>query len=465
MDNQIERITLEFFKNLKCNISKEGEVYVVGGVPRSFEDIFGKPSPYKLCFLKQVAGAEYVIRGSALLMAMTKYLEGASKTTLLRIDFNVDPMTEIARAVSWKNCEIGKISRKDSNNFFARFTFLTTFRYLSESEQAVSEIYVHNGKVVKGDLSGYKVIEGDSKSASGVHIEKEYSIARDYLKGLLKEKTSEIGATLGKKLETEIKRIEFHYDNLLGELGGDINTQLKKIREVESQLRVAEGEEAENLRVRLDKLRKGLLKVGDDEAKDRVLKEQEFTIKDAQHKHSLNIDNKLINTTIIYYPVYSCNLFLRGGKAGRNVEVVYDPLTKEIGKISCDSCGKEISRLNLCSSGHICCDNCLGRCSECGAEMCDKCLKRNCNVCGKILCKNCTVMCMGCGKHVCRTHFRKDSVTGEERCVNCLRACFRCHNLSDPRYFGVALDGSKVCQKCLGEERRNRAMKRVFEKE
>jgi hypothetical protein len=39
----------------------------------------------------------------------------------------------------------------------------------------------------------------------------------------------------------------------------------------------------------------------------------------------------------------------------------------------------------------------------------------------------------------------------------------RCHGLSLPRYFGEAMDGSKVCQKCLGEEKRKRVMKGMFE--
>jgi hypothetical protein len=464
MDGQIERIVLDFFKNLKCGVFKEGEVFVIDKVPKSFEDIFGKAAPYRLTFSKPIEGAEYVIRGSSLVQAMTKYLEGASKTTLLKIEFEVDPISEISSVVSMKNCELGKITQRDSNNFFSRFTFITTFRYLNESEQLINEIYVHHGKVVKGDLSGYKVVAGDNRQAAGVKVEEDYALARDYLKGLLKSKTSEIGNDLGERLEKEIKRISFHYDNLLGELGGDINSQLKKIRETELQLRTAEGDEAESLRSRLDKLRKGLLKVGDDEAKDRILKEQEFTIRDAQQKHSLNIDNKLMNTTVIYYPVYSCDLFLKGDRSGRHVEVVYDPLTREISKIFCDSCSKEISGLNLCSSGHIACDKCLGRCGECGTQICNKCLNRRCNVCGKILCKSCTRVCMGCGKHVCKTHLRRDAVTGDERCVNCLRACFRCHNLSDPRYFGVSSDGSKICQRCLGEERRNGAMRILFER-
>ena len=85
-----------------------------------------------------------------------------------------------------------------------------------------------------------------------------------------------------------------------------------------------------------------------------------------------------------------------------------------------------------------------------------------CSVCGKSLCKDCAMMCLGCGKYVCKIHMRRYLVSGEERCVNCLRACLRCHGLSHPKHFGEALDGSKICQKCLGAEKRGAVIERIF---
>lgn len=462
MDDAVEKLVIEFFRNLKCSIENKGDFYLINNVPKSFEDIRGFQGPYKITFLNGVEGAEYVLRGGPLITSINKYLDGATKTSILKIDFDINPLEEISKKISLKNCEIGKIFRKESNKFFSRFTFLTTFLYLNESEKVLNEIYVHEGKVVSGDLSGYKVIEGEKKDADLSHLEKDYLFARENLKQLLGPKTCEIGEDLGQRLELEIKRIKNHYDNLLGELGGDINSQLKRIKEAELQLRVSNEEEAVLIRTKLERLRKGLLKVGDDDAKSRILKEQEFTIKDAQHKHSLNIDNKLINTTIIYYPIYSFNLFLKSENAGRNLEVSYDPLTKTIDKFYCESCGSLLNEISICSSGHLACDKCLTKCFECSKIICDKCLKRSCSVCGRVLCKDCVKLCMGCGKYVCKTHLRQDCVTGEERCVNCLRACLRCHGLSEPKNFKVSIDGSKVCVKCIGEENRKRIMKDVF---
>ncbi|MCK4649847.1 hypothetical protein KAT36_01310 [Candidatus Pacearchaeota archaeon] len=469
---QIEKFTIEFFENLKCNIFKDGDVLVVESVPKNFEDLYGKVAPYRLSFSGQSSGAEFVGRGSVLLAAMTKFLKGVGKTTLLKIDFDVNPIKEIKKVISFKNCEIDNIVKKHKNNFFSRFTFMTTFQYLNESEQVVNEIYIHDGKIVEGDLSGYSVVEGKGAEVSSKHMEKSYDVAREALRGMLEGRTTEIGEALGAKMEGEIGRIRGHYGNLMSELGGDLSGAIEKMREVELVLRMADGEEKKVLGARLDRLRKGLVKIGDDDSRNKILKEQEFTIKDVMHKYSLNIDNKLVNMTVIYYPVFSFNLHLKsevggrrsvvGGGAGRLVKMSYDPLTKTLNKLVCESCGREIVNLNLCSAGHINCERCLVRCGECGEIFCKKCLKRSCSACGKLLCKDCSIMCFGCGKYVCKDHMRKDCVSGEERCVNCLRACLRCHGSASAKYFGEALDGSKVCQKCLGAEKRGAVLDRVF---
>jgi len=459
---QVEKFVIEFFKNLKCAISRDGNILVVENVPKSFEDLFGKESPYHLSLDSNTKGI-FIGKGSSLLAAMTKFLEGVGKTTLLKIDFDCDAEVEISKVISLKNCEISNLEKKHKNSFFSRFTFMTTFRYLNESEQVVNEVYVHNGEVVDGDLTGYTVVEGDSNLSSGKHVEVDYKVARNFLKNVLVDKTSSISETLGNKVDIEIERIGKHYDNLLGELGGDLAGTLEKIKKLELDLRMADELERDILRTKLERLRKGLVKVGDDEARDRILKEQEFTIKDAMHKHSLNIDNKLVNTTVIYYPVFNFNLFLKGNRnSGRYVEMSYDPLMKSLNEVNCEGCGVKINSLNLCGSGHICCENCLRKCGECGGQFCVKCLTRSCSVCGKALCKDCSKMCLECGKNVCVDHMRTDCVSGDERCVSCLRACMRCHGLSSAKYFGEALDGSKVCQKCLGAEKRGKVMDRVF---
>jgi len=49
---QIEKFVVEFFKNLKCCVSRDRDVLVVENVPKGFEDLFGKVSPYRLSFVE-----------------------------------------------------------------------------------------------------------------------------------------------------------------------------------------------------------------------------------------------------------------------------------------------------------------------------------------------------------------------------------------------------------------------------
>ena len=364
---QIEKFTVEFFKNLKCDVSSEGDVLIVENVSKGFEDLFGRPSPYRLSFVSGVEGSEFVGKGSRMMEAMRKFLEGAGEMTLLRIDFDVDPDAEIKKRLNLRNCEVGSLKKGYRNNFFARFSFVTSFNYLNESERLLSEIYVHEGKVVEGDLDGYKTVDGERLVVDKEKVKKGYDVARGFLGELVKEKQEVLGEVLKKRIDVEVKRIEQHYDRQLGELGGDLNLKLTKMKELENDLKFADVDKVEILNKRLERVRRELVKVGDDDAVKRILKEREFTIRDAMQKFSLNIDRKLVNTTVIYYPIYSFRLHLQESgvtdkNVGRFLEMNYDPLTKVFSKLECEGCGNPVVNLSLCAGGHVTCGDCLESC-------------------------------------------------------------------------------------------------------
>lgn len=469
MSDKLRRFVEEFFRNLKCDFYLDGDILVVKTVPRSFEDLIGRSPPYRFSFIPGVKGADFVGKGSLILNAMTKYLDGAGRATILKIDFEVDPEVEIKKRVGLKDCEIVGLSRGYRNNFFSRFSFVSTFNYLNESEKVLSEIYIHGGKVVEGDLSGYTVLDGKDSDLGNRYtdvdkerVKEEYKVAKEKVVELVSSRQKRIGEILKKKVEAEIARISKHYDEALRELGGDLNGRLEKIREVEILLRSCNVSKRPLLRKRLGKLRAGLIKVGDDESVKKVLEEREMTIKDILHKFSLNVDRKLVNTTVIYYPVYDFKIYLEGEKGKKYIEVSYDPLTKKFEGLNCESCGDVLLKINLCEGGHISCDKCLARCGGCGGSFCLKCLGRSCESCGVGLCRDCLRICRGCGGVVCKDHLRVDCVSGEDRCISCLRACLRCRGLSEERFFGEAMDGSKVCGKCLGKERSSKVLEKVF---
>jgi len=464
MNEKFEEFILNFFRKLKCEIADNQIGYVITKIPKSFLDLIGKAEPLKISFTNQPE-YELINSDSQITKAIEKYLDNAGKTTLLKIDFETNPEDEIKNFLNLNKCEIDNIEKKHKNNYFARFSFLSIFNYLNEREQTLNEIYVYNGKVVNGDLSGYKVIEGINTEAQTTNIKEFYEIAKEKLKSLLDNKTSEIGDFLSKELATETQRITDYYNIRLSELGGDLTKQIQKINELEVEMRTTESEKEKiELKSKIEKLRKGLIKIGDDDAKNRILKEKEFSVQNAKQKFSLNITNKLINTTIIYYPIYTFKLLLTSEEGTRRlVDVSFDPLTKEFNGLKCESCQKAIRDIQLCSSGHITCQKCIDRCGDCNKILCKKCLVKKCSVCAKTLCKDCFKICQKCGKYVCSNCLRNDCVTGEEICLNCLRACSKCHGLTQEKNFKISRNGSKICQKCIAEENRNTIIKKIFE--
>ena len=488
--NQIKKFSEEFFRNLKCDVVWDGDILIVNNVPRSFEDLSGKSAPYRLVFdevgsSESVVGSrrtDFVGKGSPMLVAMMKFLKGAGKTTLLKIDFEVDAEAEIRKRINFKNCEIvpqsgmtllaPELEKSYRNDFFTRFSFVTSFNYLNECERVVSEVYVHGGSVVEGDLDGYRVVEGEGLKVDGDSVKKDYEIAKKRSVELVSGKQREIGEILKGKVDIEVDRIREHYDRQLGELGGDLNGRLERMRRLELELRSSGVEKRGILRERLERMRTGLIRAGEDGIRERIVREMEATIQDVRQKFSLNVNRRLVNTTVIYYPVYTFRLCLKsevggrssvvGGKVERCIEVSYNPLTKSFAGLKCEGCGGEIVNLSLCAGGHVTCGECLDVCGECGKRFCVKCLGRSCESCGRKVCVDCAVLCRGCGRYFCGTHVRRDCVSGEERCVLCLRACLRCHGMAEEKFFGEARDGSKVCLKCLGAERRDKVLGKVF---
>jgi len=454
MEDKFRDFVLDFFGELGCDVNLDDGVYVVSGVPRTFSDIVGYSGDYRICFDKKREDAEFVVQSSRIGVAIKKFLDSSGKTTILKIDFDCDPLVEIKKRIKLKNCEVDNVSRKYRDNFFSRFSFITTFRYLNEKEQVLNEVYVHDGEIVNGDLSGYDVIEGEKKQVESEFLKRDLEVAREYLKGLVVEKTEELSVIVSGRLEEEVARVNEYYDRQLGELSNDLKKQINRIKSLELEMRSSEGEKRDQLRGKVERLRRGLLKMADDDVKEKIEKEQGFTLKDTEQKFSLDISSRVLNVTVICYPVFLFNLYLKNKDSKKFVELAYDPLIHDFLNLRCSSCGKKISEILLCGGGHIVCDDCLGRCGECGLEFCKKCISRSCSSCGKELCRDCLKVCFGCSKSICSTHMRQDCVTGDDRCVLCMRACSRCHGVAQEKNFSESKDGSKVCLKCLGEEKR-----------
>jgi len=463
---QIKKFVEDFFKNLKANISWQQNTLVVSEVPVSFEKFYGKKSPYKLVFepLDKLADNEVVIKSSYLLNVISKYLEDSAKTTLLKIDFKADGEKEILKKLILKNCAIKRLAKKNKHKYFTRFTFQSIFQYLNEREQVIHQVYVHEGKVISGDLENYPVEEGNKREISVTNVERDYTTAKEKLKEILKEKTTQVADELNNRLQKEVDRIEKHYGQQLHESNELLNRNLDKLIQLENEWKNSSPTESEKIEDKIEK-QKALIEELKEKSKGiEFEKEKENEIKSEKQKHSLNLGNKLINTTIIYYPVYTFDVFLENLNAGRVIEITFDPLTQRMTNLFCEVCENPMNEVYLCSGGHLSCKNCLEQCDSCHKVYCQKCMTQVCSICNKKVCKDCTVRCNKCHKFVCKNHSYKDPISGLIFCKNCLKLCERCEKYSDPSHFRISPSkGSEICDKCYREEINKKTLKGIFE--
>ena len=318
-------------------------------------------------------GYELVSQSYYLVKTIREFLEGRGETTLLRINYNLDFKNELPKKIPFLNSEIKNINKTISNNFIFKFSFVTTFQYINEKENFISHIFVQNGNIVSFDES-LELVEGNKRDFQEVSADKEYSLAKEELKKVLLLKTEELKSKLNKQLNDEISRIHQHYENNISEIEAQENS-LKK------QMEANKGDKE-----KIKKIAKNIENLNQTNNKKKIRDEEEEFIQKEIRKHGLKIDNKLLNTTIIYFPIYHLNLTLGIDKNNyKMIEMTYNPIKKAVSPIYCKSCGKEVKEIILCSSGHVTCRNCGEKCASCGSIYCKSCQTKKCSDCGRTL--------------------------------------------------------------------------------
>lgn len=439
---ELKKFIEGFFQNMKCTLSWRDNALIVENVPKDFEDFYGKKAPFHFIFGEMACpmneDCEIVTKGSFILKIISGYLENRGQTTLLKINF--EPL-DFKQILKLKNCSILKSSCKINHETFCRFTFITNLQYLNEREQIITPIFEQG--YPDFNQEDYLITEGIKNEISLGDIKDKYSIAKETLKVLLQPKIQKAGEQLDKKLEIEVRRIKAHYQNQKQE----IYQELKKVNDQLVELEAGNtAGDLKNIPARLNRLteQQGELqkKIRLEESGEGPLaKEEKFFIADEIHKHSLNIDNKLMNTTIFYYPLFCNSVFLKSDSAGRQIEIIYDPLKREISPIECESCKQKLNEISLCSTGHLTCQNCLTKCRECNEDFCNLCLDKTCSYCGKKICRKCASTCAKCMKTYCKSHIKK-SLEGRNACLNCLKSCSSC---------GSSSENMRKCPNCSKE--------------
>lgn len=464
MDEKIKGFVTKFFESMKAEIVEETDGLIVKNVSESFEKFYGKKGPYKFSFNGEKEGYEQINKGSFLLKAINDFLEGRGQTTILKIDFNFNPQEKIEQDYKLVNCEINRANKSHKNDYILRFTFSTNFQYLNEKEQIINNVLVKRGKILDFDLDELNVIQGNQKEAVVTTLDKDYAIAKEKLKEMLKDKTENISKEIGLMLDKEVERIKEHYKNQTKEIDDNILDNKKRLERLEKERDEAilrgTNYDIENYNKRKERFSKEIEKNENSEDKSKAKNEEESLIKEEIQKHTLNIKTKLINTTIIYYPIFSSEVIIKNSHSARIIQFSFDPLYKDSSPIRCDSCKKEIKDIILCDSGHLTCDKCGTKCTNCGGIYLEESIKKICSTSGRKICDKCAVRCSGCGKFYSKQFITK-TYNGKDLCNSCMGVCSICGRMNDPDKI-IVREGKKICTDCIKEEIKNKTLKGIF---
>lgn len=447
--DELKEFSENFFRNLGAAIENKENSILVTNVPGSFENFYGKKSPYQLVFDRvfEEEETDLIARGSYMLKAMMQYLDTLGQTTLLQLQFNFDPKEIFQRGYSLQNCSLPAIKLDKKFSSFLRFTFSSTLQYLNEKEQIVTPVYVSDGKVIDFDLNLHSTIEGRREDITLKDVKNEFAIAKEELKKHLEQPVKKISQELEKRLAAEIERVKKHHENQIKEIDDSVRAAHDQIVQLEKQQKKSQDKKI--IESKIAKIKEEISELMKPEAKEKILKEQDFFVQDEIHKHSLNVDTRLLNTTIIYYPIFTFEVTLQNPTASKRVFVEFDPLKQQLGEIKCDSCEKELRELRLCSGGHVSCSNCLRACGDCREQFCIRCLDKRCSVCGSMLCRKCAKKCSKCGNIVCSRHMGRNSINARHLCNNCLTSCPSCEaSVEKEQIVSCRKCGHRHCEKC-----------------
>ena len=451
-DEKLGNLVHQFFNTFDCNVKWIDGVLNIENAPKDFEKFFGKKSPYNFSFDPESGKGELITKASYLIKIIDDYMNDKATTTLLKIDFDPDLKQEIKSRYPLMNCKISSLSKKERAKFFIRFTFLTVIQYLNKKEQITTPIYLSNNQVIDIDDSNLNLIDGKKRDINKIlniekQVENNYEVAKIKIQELLKLNVSKITDLLKEKLNEEIDRINHHSDQQMLEINKKINQSGKRIEEL--KLEYARKHENETIE-KINRLRIKIHNTKENADFERLQKDKELAIQNEIRKHGINIKNKIINTSIVYYPVFNMNVFFKTSKAGKIMEISYDPFRKEMSEINCESCNKKMDEIIVCSSGHLSCRECGEFCESCNEVICKKCKKIICSECSKIICSKCSTKCPECGKIKCSNHFI-DTPQGKV-CGECLVRCYNCRQKFGKKFMTKNKHDQLVCQKCYAKD-------------
>lgn len=438
--SELIRFTEQFFTSLKAQVTWKEPVLEINNVPKSFESWAGKKAPYYLVFHPdhEQMHTDLITKGSFLLKSMTSFLEERGQTSFATLVPLHDPIEELTK-LPLRNTKIAHIAKRATYLPLYQFTFATTLSFLNKKEQNLYHLLVSQGKLFESSLDAFTQQPGRKEEIPEEDSRPSYELAKAEVRRRMQSAITKATEELKEKLGKEQARIEAHYDTHAREL---YITEQKIKAQLQDALK-------ENNFPKIAKVQEQLASLTKQNIQEKLAQEKAFLLKDEQHKHALGVDTRLVSTTVFALPHYTYDVFLTGKHITRTLSVAIDPVHPGIPLFVCTSCPAKLSEIWLCTSGHLSCLKCLAGCELCRQPVCTSCRIQRCASCNKDLCKHCVLRCPGCFTTKCSSHFSIDYLTGQKRCLSCLKTCVSCTKQTLPSSIQVCdRCGKSYCKPC-----------------
>lgn len=447
MENEVRSFAEQFFMKIGCEVRSEGKLMGVDKVPEKFESFVGKRGPFVFSFDEVIEGAEVLKKGGYFLNAMANYLQTASKITLIKLKVPLEAEQEILSRFSFPNASIREVRSEFKYEKITRFLFNTRFQYLNEREHQTVSVFVKDGKIFEIDpMQLYEGVEGNKKDIEIPDFTGEYNLAREVVKKKVEKEVEKISDELGKRLEKEIERIELHHKAQLNEL----EESQRDLTEQIARLEADKKGERDKIAKRIEKLRADLQSFNVDEKKKIFEQDRELAMKEEKAKHKLNVGHQLINTSVIYYPIFNLNVSLVNERAKGRANIVYDPVQKYMAPLVCPATGMAIYSVYLDDAGVLCSKESIAQCFESGKYYCSTGLTVKCAHSGRMIHSSNAGRCAVSGKSYGRSYLKEDSFNGAKVYANLLKFCPSCLGHTQEKNFVKCPScGTSVCSRDL----------------
>ena len=374
-------------------------------IPDEFINHFDGENYYKLAFDFDVARrheeAEFVTYGSYFL---DKVIDLANQRGLTCKRHIIDETIElrnlpqkIASKVTFRNQRMNFVANSPVLYHYLLFSFKVSY-VSDEREDQIIKLLVNlnTGHVDNRMLEsiGSAFFTDNPHTNYGAEnmqsVDYAYKVATEALEEQIQHRIHEIQNKIKIRLIGEKNRITEYYDQIDNEL----KLKFEKLNERENK---------EGINTINDKLRLSMI-------------ERQRRLKEIEEKNALNAYVTLFNATLISQTKIRNKYNVKKGKTERDIYVVWNPVLKDVEPLICEICGTETFDVDLCSSSHLGCIECVSLCSICGTRICKSCgTLSECHVCGVFLCDRCKYVCENCGDILCKDHIESCTCKAEKR--------------------------------------------------